>query len=70
VGQFVELAPNGRGLCPFHDDQHASFSVNADENYWHCFAGCGGGSLIDFWIKYRDSDFTAAVRELAGMLLK
>jgi len=70
VGQYVELAPNGRGRCPFHDDKHASFSVNDDHNYWHCFAGCGGGSLIDFWIKYQNCDFTAAVRELAGMLLK
>lgn len=70
VSQFVEIAPNGRGRCPFHDDQHASFSVNADQNYWHCFTGCGGGSIIDFWMKHQDCDFTAAVRELAGILLK
>jgi hypothetical protein len=70
VSQYVELAPNGRGRCPFHDDHHASFSVNADQNYWHCFSGCGGGSIIDFWMKHKDCDFTAAVRELAGMLLK
>ena len=70
VGQFVELSPNGRGLCPFHDDKHLSFSVNAAKNYWNCFAGCGGGSIIDFWMKYQKCDFTAAVRELAGMLLK
>jgi hypothetical protein len=69
VKQYVQLSPNGRGLCPFHDDQRASFSVNADENYWHCFAGCGGGSLIDFYMKYRDCDFKAAVQELAGVLL-
>ena len=70
VGQFVELSPNGRGLCPFHDDQRHSFSVNADKNYWNCFAGCGGGSIIDFWMKYQDCDFTTAVWELDGMLLK
>ena len=70
IGQYVELTPGGRGRCPFHDDQNASFSVNAEENYWYCFAGCGGGSIIDFWMKYRDCDFTPAVRELAGLLLK
>ena len=70
VGQYVELAPTGRGRCPFHDDQNASFSVNAEGNYWHCFAGCGGGSIIDFWMKYKNCEFTPAVRELAGMLLK
>ena len=70
VSQYVELAPTGRGRCPFHDDQNASFSVNAEGNYWYCFAGCGGGSIIDFWMKYKNCDFTPAVRELAGMLLK
>lgn len=69
ISQFVELSPTGRGQCPFHPDQHASFAVNLDSNYWHCFAGCGGGSIIDFWMKKQDCDFTTAVRELAGMLL-
>jgi hypothetical protein len=70
VGEYVELAPNGRGLCPFHDDHNASFSVNTEKNYWHCFSGCGGGSLIDFWMKLKGVDFTEAVRELAEMLLQ
>jgi hypothetical protein len=70
VGQYVELSPAGRGLCPFHDDHHESFSVNAEKNYWHCFAGCGGGSLIDFWMKRQGVDFRQAVKELAGSLLK
>jgi hypothetical protein len=70
VSQYIDLSPNGRGTCPFHDDQHASFSVNAEKNYWHCFAGCGGGSIIDFWMRYRKCDFKTAIQELAGMLLK
>ena len=70
VGQYIELSPAHRGLCPFHDDHHFSFSVNAEKNYWHCFAGCGGGSIIDFWMKWRGVDFRQAVKELAGSLLK
>lgn len=70
VSQYVELSPAGRGLCPFHDDHHYSFSVNAEKNYWHCFAGCGGGSLIDFWMKWQGVEFWQAVKELAGLLLK
>jgi DNA primase len=70
VGQYVELSPNGRGLCPFHNDQHASFAVDIDQNYWHCFAGCGGGSVIDFWMKRQGCDFTTAIHDLADMLLK
>ena len=69
VSQYVELSPNGRGLCPFHDDQHTSFSVNPEGNYWHCFAGCGGGSIIDFWMKKQGCDFKQAIKDLAAMLL-
>ena len=49
VSEYVDLDSNGRGLCPFHNDHRESFGVNKDGNYWHCFAGCGGGSVIDFW---------------------
>jgi len=69
VGKYVELTPAGRGHCPFHDDRNRSFSINAEKNYWHCFAGCGGGSLIDFWMRYSELDFITAVRDLAKMLL-
>lgn len=69
ISQYIELSPAGRGLCPFHVDQHASFSVNVEKNYWHCFAGCGGGSIIDFWMKKQDCDFTQAVHELADILV-
>lgn len=76
IRQYVELQPNGRGLCPFHDDRVASFSVNRDENYWHCFAGCGAGSIIDFYMLWQQRmegkpcDFKAAVKELVRILLK
>jgi len=72
VSQYVDLKPTASGaigLYPFHDDHHPSFGVNTEGNYWHCFAGCGGGSVIDFWMKWRKCDFTAAVRELAEMVL-
>ncbi len=68
VSKYVELDAKGRGRCPFHDDQHPSFSVNFDEGYWHCFAGCGGGSVIDFWMKLNNMSFTEAVSDLAVML--
>jgi len=72
VSPYVDLKPTASGaigLCPFHDDHHPSFGVNAEGNYWHCFAGCGGGSVIDFWMKWRKCDFATAVRELAEMVL-
>ncbi len=55
VSQFVELRPTrsgGIGHCPFHDDEHVSFSVNRQGNYWNCFAGCGGGRIEQFRAKW------------------
>ena len=72
VSQYVDLKPTASGpvgLCPFHDDHHPSFGVNTEGNYWHCFAGCGGGAVIDFYRKWRKCDFTTAVKELAEMVL-
>lgn len=76
ISQYVELDERGRGRCPFHDDQVSSFSVNVQDNFWHCFAGCGGGSIIDFWMMYqrqvegKPGDFKTAVKELSQLLLK
>jgi hypothetical protein len=72
VSQYVDVKPTASGavgLCPFHDDHHPSFGVNSEGNYWNCWAGCGGGSVIDFYIKWRKCDFASAIRELAEMLL-
>jgi hypothetical protein len=71
ISSFVALKPvasGGLGCCPFHDDHHPSFGVNKEGNYWQCFAGCGGGSIIDFWMKYKNVGFTEAVSELADIL--
>ena len=76
VSRYVELDARGRGLCPFHDDNVTSFSVHPEHGYWHCFAGCGAGDQISFYMTYQQRvegkacDFTTAVTELAEMLLK
>lgn len=80
VGRYVELDNQGKGHCPFHDDQKKSFQVDIEDDYWHCYAGCltpegnKGGSVIDFWMKWReahgqDGSFKATIKELAKMLL-
>jgi len=72
VSQYVDLkqtASGAIGLCLFHDDHRPSFGMNTEGNYWHSFAGCGGGSVIDSWMKWRKCDFTTAVRQLARMVL-
>lgn len=37
----------GTARCPSHDDRRPSFSVNVEMGVWHCFAGCGSGTLRD-----------------------
>ena len=71
LSDFIDLrivASGGVGHCPFHDDKHSSFGVNKEGNYWQCFAGCGAGSIIDFWMKWNGVDFPTAVRQLKEMV--
>lgn len=70
VSQYVDLSSNGTGLCPFHDDNVESFSINVAQNYWKCFACEKSGSIIDFWMYYRDCDFKTAVSQLDCMLFQ
>jgi hypothetical protein len=75
VRQYADLDERGRGHCPLHPDKHQSFGVNREKNYWHCWAGCGGGSVIDFIMCLRerngeDSSFTATVLAMREMFLK
>lgn len=63
----VELKKSGSrysGLCPFHNERSASFSVST-QNYYHCF-GCGeSGDVFKFVEKMDGIDFPTAVEELA-----
>jgi hypothetical protein len=71
IGRYMDLketASGGVGYCPFHEDNVPSFGVNSEGNFWNCFAGCGGGSIIDFWMMYNNVDFKTAVEELSKML--
>ena len=69
VSQYVQLDRGGRGLCPFHDDHRESFSVNLQDNYWHCFACEIGGDIIQFYMRWYGVEFHDAVKVLARMLL-
>ncbi len=71
IGQYVDLRPIASGfigLCPFHEDEVPSFGINVNGNYWHCFAGCGGGDIVSFWMKLKNCDFKTAVKDLEKIL--
>ncbi|MGN1031777.1 MAG: DNA primase, partial [Butyricicoccaceae bacterium] len=68
VSRYVALKKSGSnyfGLCPFHNEKTASFSVAPDKQIFHCF-GCGaGGGAISFIMKIEGLEFPDAVRHLA-----
>ena len=68
VSRYVALKKSGNnyfGLCPFHNEKTASFSVAPDKQIFHCF-GCGaGGGPIRFIMNIEGLDFPDAVRFLA-----
>lgn len=62
----LKVNTNGQaiGLCPFHDDNNPSLSVDLNEGLWNCHAGCGGGNGIDFYMQVNNVDFPTALREI------
>lgn len=55
---------NMTGICPFHDDRNASFSVDLKTGKWHCFAEDIGGNFIDFWAKVYNTDTKEAYKQI------
>ena len=68
VESYIPLKKKGNnywGLCPFHNEKTASFSVYPPKQIFHCF-GCGeGGDVISFVMKYENASYPEAVRILA-----
>jgi len=70
VSENVTLKPAGggnlKGLCPFHDEKTASFTVSEARGVYFCH-GCGaGGDSIRFLMDLDHLSFVEAVERLAG----
>ncbi len=68
VSNYVHLTRRGRnlvGLCPFHGEKTASFTVYPQTESFYCF-GCGvGGDVIGFIKRAENLDYIDAVKFLA-----
>lgn len=68
VSEYLTLKKAGRnfvGLCPFHQEKTASFTVNREKQIFYCF-GCGqGGNVITFFMKIAGKSFPEAIKDLA-----
>ena len=68
VGQYVSLRRAGSnmfGLCPFHGEKTASFSVAPDKGMYYCFGCHKGGGVINFQMEIEGLSYPDAVRALA-----
>ena len=68
VGQYVSLRRSGSnlfGLCPFHGEKTASFSVAPDKGMYYCFGCHKGGGVINFQMEVEGLSYPDAVRALA-----
>ncbi len=68
ISQYVKLTRRGStyfGLCPFHNEKTASFSVTPSRQMYYCF-GCGaGGNVFTFLMQYENQTFPEALQTLA-----
>lgn len=68
VSRYVTLNQKGGrywGLCPFHGEKTASFSVNPQRQMYYCFGCHAGGSAINFVMEMERVEFKDAVKLLA-----
>lgn len=68
VGQYVTLKRSGGnlfGLCPFHGEKTASFSVAPEKGIYYCFGCHKGGGAINFMMEIEGLSYPDAVRSLA-----
>src|ERR1700754_892781 len=68
IGRTVKLTRAGREFkssCPFHHEKTASFYVNDEKGFYHCFGCQAHGDAIRWLTDQRGLAFREAVKELA-----
>jgi DNA primase len=68
IGRTVKLQRAGRefkACCPFHNEKTASFYVNDEKGFYHCFGCQAHGDAIRWLTDQRGLAFMDAVKELA-----
>lgn len=68
IGRTIKIDKAGRewkACCPFHSEKSASFTINDEKGFYHCF-GCGAHGDAFRWLgDHQGLPFMDAVRELA-----
>ena len=69
IQAYVALRKVGRnwsGLCPFHAEKSASFTVREEMGRYHCFGCSASGDVFKFVQEIEHTDFVGAVEQLAA----
>lgn len=70
VEQYVQMHRSGKnwfGLCPFHTEKTASFSVNEQKQIFNCFSCHRGGNVFKFIMDVENLSFPEAVIRVADI---
>ena len=68
VAEYVRLRRIGNrltGLCPFHNEKTASFSVYTDNQFFMCYGCQAKGDVFEFVMKIEGLSFYEALKKLA-----
>jgi DNA primase len=68
VSETVRLKRSGNrywGVCPFHNEKTASFSVSADQQLFYCFGCKAGGDVVKFVMDIERIGYMDALKYLS-----
>ena len=69
VGEYTKLERRSGndywGCCPFHGEKTASFHVDADKKFYHCFGCHKGGNVINFVMDMEKLSYVDTLQALA-----
>ncbi|MCR4900619.1 MAG: DNA primase [Treponema sp.] len=69
VGEYTTLKARGAndywGCCPFHGEKTASFHVDSDKKFYHCFGCHASGDVIKFVMEMEKLSYVNAIELLA-----
>ncbi len=70
ISSYIPLTPKGKnyfGVCPFHDDNNPSMSVNSEKKIYKCFSCGATGTVFKFIMDFENVPFVEAVRKVADL---
>ncbi len=69
VGEYTKLERRGPndwwGCCPFHGEKTASFHVDGDKKFYHCFGCHKGGNVVSFIMEMEKLSYVDTLESLA-----